>query len=143
MSDRITEKDLMMKLVNHNQWTEDKILDFDSLGAGGSRLHLIVFNTQKYLGYLMTKPELWELLSSVSNFDDTQKETPTKVFADEYERLASGGKLNSSFMYDLRPSGSGYGKPIMGKNYEKNIKLSIEYLKEKGENINRSYEVSV
>ncbi len=114
-----------MRLCNHNAWTEEKILDFDSLGAGGSRRHLIIFNTQKYLGYLMSKPQLWDLLGSISNFDQTQKKEPTKVFIDEYERLSNGGKVNSSFMYSLRPSGSGYGEPILGKNFESNIKDSL------------------
>lgn len=43
---RITEKQLMMKLLNHNAWTNGSLLDFDSLGAsGGMGEHLILFNT--------------------------------------------------------------------------------------------------
>lgn len=144
MSDRITDKDLVMKLLNHNAWTNGTILDLDSLGAGGSRLHLIHFNTQKYLGHLMTNRELWDLISSIGNYEYSnglQRKTPIKVFQDEYDRLANGGKLNHSFMYDLRPSGSGYGKPIKGHGFKKNILKSIESLKSSGEIVNRSYEV--
>ena len=141
MTDRITDKDLVMRLLNHNAWTNGTILDVDSLGAGGSKQHLIHFNTQKYLGYLMSNRELYDLIKSIGEHEDSslQRKTPNRVFYDEYERLSKGGKLNHSFMYDLRPSGSGYGKPIKGRGFAKNILKSIADLKKKGQNVNRSY----
>lgn len=134
-----TELELMYKLLNHNAYTKGSILDLDSLGAGGSRRHLIYFNTQNYLGVLMSKTELWNLIDSIGKYDHEYRKKPIGVFQDEYDRLSNGGKINHSFMYNLRPSGSGYGKKIQGENFEKNIEKSIQELTANSEHINRKY----
>lgn len=108
MSDRITEKQLYMKLYNHNAYTKHP-LDIDSLGAsGGMGDHLIFFNTQNQLGPLMTKSQLWDLLGAIGTYEyqtGKQRKTPIKVWDDEYSRLDKGGKRDYSFTYNLAKNG--------------------------------------
>ena len=100
-----TEKQLEMSLLNHNAFTKGIILDLDSCGAGGHKEHLILFNTQSQVSYLKTKTELDELIDSISNIDDANGmrfEEPNPLFYDEYNRLKNGGKVDQTFMYDMR-----------------------------------------
>lgn len=108
MSDRITEKMLYMKLYNHNAYSKHP-LDIDSLGAGGGMgEHLIFFGTQNKLGPLMTKSQLWDLIDAIGTYEyqtGQQKENPSQIWQEEYERIDNGGKLNRSFTYDLAKAG--------------------------------------
>lgn len=105
MSDRITDQKLYMKLYNHNAWS-DQPLDIDSLGAGGSRNHLVFFNTQNYLGPLMTNSQLWDLLGAIGTYEyqtKRQRKTPVKVWLNEYERIQKKGeKIDYGFTYKLQ-----------------------------------------
>lgn len=108
LSDRISETKLYMKLYNHNAWTKHP-LDIDSLGAGGGMgEHLIFFGTQNQLGTLMTKSQLWDLISAIGTYEyktGQQTENKNKAWDEEYKRLDKGGKLNASFTYDLAKKG--------------------------------------
>ena len=118
MTDRISDRDLYSKLYNHNAYSNHP-LDIDSLGAGGSKNHLVFFNTQNQLSYLMTNRELFDLLDTIGTYEyktNQQRKTPVKVWADEYERIrdkvdyknniTTGGIINNkSFTYDLKKSG--------------------------------------
>src|SRR3972149_635635 len=89
MSDRISDRDLYSKLYNHNAYTNHP-LDFDSLGAGGSKKHLVFFNTQNQLGHLMTNRELFDLLSTIGTYEyktGQQRKNPIKIWQNEYERI--------------------------------------------------------
>lgn len=105
MAERITDSRLYQKLMNHNAWTNGTLLDIDSLGAGGSKHHLIFANTQTKLGNLMSNSELWDLIDSIGNYEFTnglqQKDEPNKKFMDEYERLVKGGKYDYYFISDM------------------------------------------
>ena len=90
--------------MNHNAWTNGTLLDIDSLGAGGSRYHLIIANTQTKLGNLMTNSELWDLIDSIGTYERAnglQRNEPIKVFQDEERRLDNGGKYNYHVMKDF------------------------------------------
>lgn len=120
MTDRISDRDLYSKLYSHNAYSNHP-LDIDSLGAGGSKKHLVFFNTQNQLGYLMTNRELFDLLDTIGTYEyktNQQRKTPLKIWDDEYERIrdkvdykdgkvikTSGDKINYSFTYDLKKSG--------------------------------------
>lgn len=129
MSSRITEKDLMMKLLNHNAWTKGSLLDIDSLGAGGGNGdHLIFFNTQEKLGPLMSPGQLWYLIDSIGTYEynnGLQIDSPNKVFLDEYTRLGDGGKLDSTFMYNLAQKEPEFLKIVMGKDFKESVKVGI------------------
>ncbi len=102
---RITDRQVYQKLYLHNAWTNTP-LDLDSLGAGGSRHHLIFFGTQTKLGHLMTNSEIWELIDSIGTFEyETigNRPNPIKVWFDEYKRLNDEKqKVNHSFCYQLK-----------------------------------------
>jgi len=102
--ERISDSRLYCKLLNHNAWTNGTILDINSLGAGGSRNHLILANTQTKLGDLMTNSQLWDLIQSIGTFENSnglQRENePLKKFIDEYTRLDKGGKVETSFIQE-------------------------------------------
>jgi hypothetical protein len=90
--------------MNHNAWTNGTLLDIDSLGAGGSKHHLIIANTQTKLGNLMTNSELVDLIDSIGNYEQAnglQRNEPIKVFQDEERRLDNGGKYNYHVMQDF------------------------------------------
>ena len=121
MTDRYTDLDLMLKVLNHNTWSNNTLLDLDSLGAGGSKEHLILFNTQIKLTDLNTKSELFRAISGISEYsyhNGDQRKTPIKIFNDEYQRLVNGGKINKSFFYDLRGKFKEYLTPVKGSDIE-------------------------
>ena len=100
-----TEKQLEMSLLNHNAFTKGMILDLDSCGAGGSKEHLIVFNTQQKISNLKTKTELDELIDSIGVIDDANGlrfDEANPLFYDEYNRLKNGGKVDQTFVYDMK-----------------------------------------
>ena len=100
-----TEKQVEMSLLNHNAFTKGVLLDLDSLGAGGSKEHLILFNTQKQVSWLMSNTELDELIDSigvVERANDMTFDEANPLFYDEYNRLQNGGKVDATFMYDMQ-----------------------------------------
>ena len=99
-----TDAQVETALLNHNAFTKGMILDLNSCGAGGSKEHLILFNTQEQISYLMTKTELVELIRSIGNMDRANYimfDEPNPLFYDEYNRVNKGGKVDARFMYDM------------------------------------------
>lgn len=109
----------MMKLLNHNAWTNGPLLNIDSLGAGGSKEHLILFNTQQKLGHLMSNSELWDLIDSIGNYEHAsglqRNDDPIKIFEDEHLRIDKGGKVDKTFLYNLTQKQNGFGKVVRGE----------------------------
>lgn len=105
MPERINDSRLYQKLMNHNAWTNGTLLDINNLGAGGSRRHLILANTQTKLGDLMTNSQLWDLINSIGEYEFAnglqRRDKPNDAFIKEYERLRDGGKYNYYFISDL------------------------------------------
>lgn len=65
---RITEKTLLLKVLNFNAWHKTK-LDTNALGAsGGMGEHLIIRDTQTHLTDLMSKNELWDAINTIQNY---------------------------------------------------------------------------
>jgi hypothetical protein len=107
-----------MKLLNHNAWTNGTFLDIDSLGAGGSRYHLVIANTQKQLGHLMTNSQLWDLIDSIGNYEyanGLQRDDEIPELMEEYKRLADNekAKVDRSFM-DSFLSAYSFGTIVTG-----------------------------
>ena len=72
---RISEKQLLAKILNHNAWHVVK-LDTDALGAsGGMGEHLIIRGTQTKLTVLMTKNELWDAINIIQNYENASNHT--------------------------------------------------------------------
>lgn len=105
MSERISDSRLYSKLMNHNAWTNGTLLDINSLGAGGSKNHLILANTQTKLGNLMTNSELWDLIDSIGTYESNnglqKTDEPNAEIMAECTRLDKGGKYNYHFISDL------------------------------------------
>lgn len=105
MSERISDSRLYAKLMNHNAWTNGTLLDINSLGAGGSRNHLILANTQTKIGNLMTNSQLWDLIDSIGVYEIAnglqKKDEPNKEIMAEYTRLDEGGKYDYYFISDM------------------------------------------
>ncbi len=110
MSERISDSKLYQKLMNHNAWTKGTLLDVNSLGAGGSKNHLILANIQTKIGNLMTNSQLWDLIDSIGSYEYanglTKKElkesdTACQKIQKEYQRLSEGGKYNYHFISDM------------------------------------------
>ena len=105
MSERVTDNSLYSKLINYNANTKGTLLDINSLGAGGSRNHLIIANTQDKLGNLMTNSELWDLIDSIGSFEyanNLQIENSIPEFMEEYQRLQTPkAKADVCFIQDL------------------------------------------
>lgn len=119
--ERISDIRLYRKLMNHNAWTNGTILDVNSLGAGGSRNHLIIANTQIQLSSLMTNSELWDLIGSIGTYENEnglQRENePLKQFMQEHKRLDNNGKVESSFIQDLIKDLKPFRTPIHGADF--------------------------
>lgn len=114
-----TESELYQVLMLHNAFTKNSILDVDSLGAGGSKMHLIIYNTQRNLTHLKTNKELIEVINSIGNFESFNGQTfdqPNTIFYDEYQRLRNGGKVNNQFMKYLDIHGW-LSKPYESRKY--------------------------
>ena len=87
---RISEKQLLAKILNHNAWHKVK-LDTDALGAsGGMGEHLIIRGTQTKLTVLMTKSELWDAINIIQNYESASNhslKTPDKEWMKRYLTL--------------------------------------------------------
>ncbi len=104
--ERISDRRLYMKLVNHNAWTNGTFLDIDSLGAGGGMgKHLIFANTQDKLSTLLSNSKLWDLIGSIGDYEyknGLQRKQAIKEFSNEFERLSNNekAKANTRFIQD-------------------------------------------
>lgn len=99
MKDRI----LYGKLYWHNAFTNYP-LDIDSLGAGGSKKHLVFAGTQHKLGNLMTPSELWDLIDSIGNYEymaGSQRSEAIPMWEEECKRIDhENEKINHYFIYE-------------------------------------------
>lgn len=128
---RTTEKELMMKVLNHNAWTNGGLLEINSLGAGGGMgEHLIFLDTQNQLTPLLKPGDLMTVLSAIGTYDykiGNQRKKPISIFLKEYERLRDGGKINHSFFHNFKksmPKREDRFSIITGKSFKMEVGLN-------------------